>query len=209
MTVSEKHIKTAWNALFGPHIVKTPQRKLLALQCAAALAAAEREGMKRAATFAAIHSQYPIENDYDRGYAQSAKDAAARIRREANTHSPDPSHQVNSPASTSSPEPGTPFSSQVFSMSSPANTAGSDGSLCPATHHASPCNPRKRPSRHDGDRDNRDREPSGRQFAGRLEAGPQCAGRPVETTGSRLILLTINCKSVKDVIVGGRDASII
>lgn len=55
-----------------------------------------------------------------------------------NTHSPDtPPGQVNSPASRSSPEPGSPISSQVFSMSSPADKAGPDGSLRPATHHAS------------------------------------------------------------------------
>lgn len=55
-----------------------------------------------------------------------------------NTHSPDTSpRQVNSPASTSSPEPGTPFSPQVFSMSSPADKAGPGLPSDPATLHAS------------------------------------------------------------------------
>lgn len=51
-----------------------------------ALAAAEREGMRHAAMFSAIHSQYPIENDYDKGYAQGAKDAHDRIIQEVNSH---------------------------------------------------------------------------------------------------------------------------
>lgn len=54
-----------------------------------------------------------------------------------NSHSPDPSHQVNSPASPPSPEPGTPFSSQAFPFPSPADKAGHGLPSDPATHHAS------------------------------------------------------------------------
>lgn len=38
------------------------------------------EAIRKASTRAAIHSQYPITTDYDRGYAQARKDAASAIR---------------------------------------------------------------------------------------------------------------------------------
>lgn len=44
---------------------------------AAKIAQAEREAC---AITAAIHSQYPITTDYDRGYAKARKDCAADIR---------------------------------------------------------------------------------------------------------------------------------
>ena len=46
-------------------------------------AIAYRAGMERAAEIAAIHSQYPIENDFDRGYSKGSRDASDRIRAEA------------------------------------------------------------------------------------------------------------------------------
>lgn len=55
-------------------------------------AIAYRAGMERAAEIAAIHSQYPIENDFDRGYSKGSQDASDRIRAEA--------HAKNQPEST-------------------------------------------------------------------------------------------------------------
>ena len=46
-------------------------------------AIAFKAGMERAAEIAAIHSQYPIENDFDRGYSKGSRDASDRIRAEA------------------------------------------------------------------------------------------------------------------------------
>lgn len=43
-----------------------------------AAVAAERE---RCATVAALHSQYPVTTEYDKGYAKARADAAAAIRR--------------------------------------------------------------------------------------------------------------------------------
>lgn len=49
-----------------------------------------KAGMERAAEIAAIHSQYPIENDFDRGYSKGSRDASDRIR----------AHAKNQPEST-------------------------------------------------------------------------------------------------------------
>lgn len=88
MTVSEKHISAArsLNSLAQECLILDKPSNEAVHAIAAALAAAEREGMRRAAMFAAIHSQYPIENDYDKGYAQGAEDAHDRIMREVNSH---------------------------------------------------------------------------------------------------------------------------
>lgn len=43
--------------------------------------AAYQQGLEDAARTAAIHSQYPAENDFDRGYGKGAKDASDRIRK--------------------------------------------------------------------------------------------------------------------------------
>ncbi|MBJ6120895.1 hypothetical protein [Sphingomonas mollis] len=42
--------------------------------------AAAKAAMLRASIIAAMHSQYPIHTDYDRGYAQGRQDAARAIR---------------------------------------------------------------------------------------------------------------------------------
>lgn len=43
-------------------------------------ALAYRQGLEDAALRATIHSQYPIENEFDRGYDKGSRDAATRIR---------------------------------------------------------------------------------------------------------------------------------
>lgn len=43
-------------------------------------AIARAEALEDAAKAAAIHSQYPIENDFDRGYSKGSRDASERIR---------------------------------------------------------------------------------------------------------------------------------
>ena len=46
----------------------------------AAFQAGARAMQEAAATTAAIHSQYPVTTDYDRGYRDARKSAAAAIR---------------------------------------------------------------------------------------------------------------------------------
>jgi hypothetical protein len=64
-----------WYGAWPVNMPDHPNAKLIA-----AIANAIKAERESCATDAAIHSRYPIETDWERGYATGRKDAAAAIR---------------------------------------------------------------------------------------------------------------------------------
>lgn len=75
--LTEKELLDIVDALIRDRAFNRPAAVAIAMAVGAAV---EAEVRRRCALRVALHSQYPIETDFDRGYAQARKDAAETLR---------------------------------------------------------------------------------------------------------------------------------